>query len=144
MKSTNEVKVRNYHLDQFKHVNNARYLEFLEEGRWLYSENNKLIDVYEKNGISHVAVNININYRKSAKAGDLLLIETDVKEKSKRSVTMQQKVFVKRTGELIADATVTNVFLDAETGAIITTDALSVFWPDLSALADSKPPIKKI
>ncbi len=28
MKSFIEIKVRNYHLDQFGHVNNARYLEF--------------------------------------------------------------------------------------------------------------------
>jgi len=34
MKSTVQIKVRNYHLDRFGHVNNARYLEFLEEGRW--------------------------------------------------------------------------------------------------------------
>ncbi|XLM23374.1 thioesterase, partial [Chromobacterium piscinae] len=28
------IKVRGYHLDLFGHVNNARYLEFLEEARW--------------------------------------------------------------------------------------------------------------
>ena len=66
MKSRVEIKVRNYHLDQFGHVNNARYLEFLEEGRWTYSEENGLVEMYEKQGIVHVAVNININYRKSA------------------------------------------------------------------------------
>ena len=29
-----EIKIRGYHLDLFGHVNNARYLEFLEEARW--------------------------------------------------------------------------------------------------------------
>ena len=137
MKSTVEVKVRNYHLDQFKHVNNARYLEFLEEGRWTYSEKNNLIEMYEINGISHVAVNININYRKSATAGDLLMVETDVKQRSKKSVTMEQKIFLKSTGALIADATVTNVFLDSKTKEIITTEELSRFWGELSGLACS-------
>ncbi|WOD06656.1 acyl-CoA thioesterase [Marinomonas sp. GJ51-6] len=31
-----QIKVRGYHLDVFQHVNNARYLEFLEEGRWAF------------------------------------------------------------------------------------------------------------
>ena len=29
-----QIKVRGYHLDVYQHVNNARYLEFLEEARW--------------------------------------------------------------------------------------------------------------
>ena len=32
------IKVRGYHLDLYGHVNNARYLEFLEEARWAYFE----------------------------------------------------------------------------------------------------------
>ena len=28
------IKVHGYHLDVYQHVNNARYLEFLEEARW--------------------------------------------------------------------------------------------------------------
>ena len=34
--STVRLRVRGYHLDGYGHVNNARYLEFLEEGRWGY------------------------------------------------------------------------------------------------------------
>jgi len=137
MKSNVEIKVRNYHLDQFGHVNNARYLEFLEEGRWTYSEENGLIELYEKQGIGHVAVNININFRKSAVTGDILVVETDVNKKSKRSVTMHQKVFKKGSNTLIADAAVTNVFLDNNTGKIITTEKLSRFWTDLSTVAST-------
>jgi thioesterase-3 len=32
------MTVRGYHLDLFGHVNNARYLEFLEEARWDWFE----------------------------------------------------------------------------------------------------------
>ena len=137
MKSGVEIKVRNYHLDQFGHVNNARYLEFLEEGRWTYSEENGLVEIYEKQGIGHVAVNININYRKSAVAGDILIIETDVSKKSEKSVTMQQKVFLEDSKTLIADAAVTNVFLDVKTGNVLTTAELSCFWGELSGMASS-------
>ena len=34
-----QIKVRGYHLDGYQHVNNARYLEFLEEARWHGLEN---------------------------------------------------------------------------------------------------------
>ncbi len=136
MKSCVEIKVRNYHLDQFGHVNNARYLEFLEEGRWTYSEENGLVEMYAKQGIGHVAVNININYRKSAFAGNILIIETNVKKKSQRSVTMQQTVFLKKNKALIADAAVTNVFLDEKTGKALSTAGLSRFWKELSEVAD--------
>lgn len=33
-----DIKVRGYHLDLFRHVNNARYLEFLEEAAALKGE----------------------------------------------------------------------------------------------------------
>ncbi len=82
-----------------------------------------------------MAVNININFIKSAFAGDLLLLETDVNKKSERSVTMSQKVFLKDSKTLIADATVTNVFLEGKTGKVITTKELSGFWTELSGLA---------
>ena len=46
MSSYNEIKIRGYHTDQFGHVNHARYLEFMEEGRWVYFEENGLIDKF--------------------------------------------------------------------------------------------------
>ena len=33
MEFTTQMKVRGFHEDRFGHVNHARYLEFLEEGR---------------------------------------------------------------------------------------------------------------
>ena len=40
------VRVRGYHLDVFQHVNNARYLEFLEEARWSYFEDTGLTPLF--------------------------------------------------------------------------------------------------
>ena len=94
MKTTLKIKIRGYHIDHFNHVNNARYLEFLEEGRWTYSEENGLIDTFHERGITHVTVNININYRRSAKVGQVLNIETGVACKSHKSFTMEQKIFL--------------------------------------------------
>ncbi|MDK4591250.1 acyl-CoA thioesterase, partial [Kingella kingae] len=40
------ISVLNYHLDGYAHVNNARYLEFLEAARWhFFAEHNLLPDL---------------------------------------------------------------------------------------------------
>jgi thioesterase-3 len=88
VKTISEIKIRGYHVDHFNHVNNARYLEFLEEGRWDYSEKNGLIDTFHERGITHVTVSIHINYHRSAVVGQVLKIDTRVVGKSNKSFTM--------------------------------------------------------
>ena len=132
MKTTVKIKIRGYHIDHFKHVNNARYLEFLEEGRWHYSEKNNLISLFHQKGISHVTVNININYKRSAVVGEVLRIETSVIRKKRKSVTMLQQVFLNDTDTLIADAQVTNVFLNIKNGDVMPiNEELIRLWPDI-------------
>lgn len=108
---TIEIIVRGYHLDVFGHVNNARYLEFLEEARWgLFDGKVKLEDLAEK-GFVFTVVNININYRQSAFLNDVLTVETSMAEFGKRSATLNQVVRNKKTGTVIADAQITFVMV---------------------------------
>lgn len=133
MKTTVKIKIRGYHIDHFQHVNNARYLEFLEEGRWHYSEKNNLISIFHQKGISHVTVNININYKRSAMVGEVLRIETSVIRKNRKSVTMLQQVFLNDTDILIADAQVTNVFLHIKSGNVMRiNEELNSLLPDIA------------
>jgi len=132
VETISEIRIRGYHVDHFNHVNNARYLEFLEEGRWDYSEKNGLIDAFHERGITHVTVNININYRRSAVVGQILEIETRVVGKSNKSFTVGQKIFLQGSEKLIADAKVTNVLLDIYTAKTLPINAATIdFWPDL-------------
>ncbi len=65
-----EIKVRNYHVDQFGHVNHARYVEFMEEARWRYMEDNEsAAESLHRLDLIHVVVNINIAYRKPVLLG---------------------------------------------------------------------------
>ena len=133
MKTTVKIKIRGYHIDHFQHVNNARYLEFLEEGRWHYSEKNNLISIFHQKGISHVTVNININYKRSAVVGEVLRIETSVIRKNRKSITMLQQVFLNDTDILIADAQVTNVFLHIKSGNVMRiNEELNSLLPDIA------------
>ena len=120
MKSEIEIKVRGYHLDIYSHVNNARYLEFLEEGRWAAFENmGDVKDILSK-GYALTVVNINISYISSATAGDILLLKTDLVKTGTKSITVSQKIFKKEGMEPVIDAVVTFVLVDTKTGKSVT------------------------
>jgi thioesterase-3 len=109
---TIEIKIRGYHLDLFGHVNNARYLEFLEEARWAAFE--KTVDLQDmaRRGYAFTVVNININYRRPALMNDVLCVETEVAKWGRRSAVIHQAVKNKGTDTVVADADVTFVIVD--------------------------------
>ena len=43
--------IRTFHTDSFGHVNNAKYLELLEEARWRYAEDNGLMKLLSRDNL---------------------------------------------------------------------------------------------
>jgi len=117
-----DIKVRGYHLDLYGHVNNARYLEFLEEARWAFTESHGSLDDFTKAGLAFVIVNININYRRAALMGEELRIQTAIKKIGSRSAVIHQIVTLKGTETVIADADVTFVIFDSKKGSAVAMD----------------------
>ena len=115
MVHTIDIKVRGYHLDLFGHVNNARYLEFLEEGRWAAFEENMDIQELAVKGYAFTVVNININYRRPALMNQVLCVETAVSQWNRRNAVIHQEVKLKGADAVIADADVTFVIVDGKT-----------------------------
>ncbi len=83
-----QIKVRGYHLDVYQHVNNARYLEFLEEARWDGLENSPAFQWMMEKNIAFVVVNININYRRPAVLGDVLTVSSKLEQLNGKSGTL--------------------------------------------------------
>ncbi|MDX5433315.1 MAG: acyl-CoA thioesterase [Halomonas sp.] len=111
--SRTTLRVRGYHLDGYGHVNNTRYLEFLEEGRWAYfDEHSDLSAPLQQAGIALVAVNINIDYCAAAVAGDDLEIRSRLSAIGTRSGKMTQEIHRLGDDTLISRATLTFVLLD--------------------------------
>lgn len=110
-----KITIRGYHLDAYQHVNNARYLEFLEEARWQYFDNISK-EAYQELKISFFIVNININYRLPVQLGDVINIKTEVDNIGNTSMTFNQKIYIDGTDKLVCDATITFVILDQKTG----------------------------
>ena len=114
MVHTIEIKVRGYHADAYGHVNNARYLEFLEEARWAAVEKNMdFLDIMQ-NGYDFNVVNININYRSPAVPNDVLMVETEFVKINSRSGVVSQTIKLKDTDKIIADAEITFIMFDTK------------------------------
>jgi len=104
-----KIKIRGYHTDMYQHVNNARYLEFLEEGRWQLLEDHLDLDAFVEGGFSFFVVNINISYRSPARVGDTLFVRSGMKKLGNKSAVFQQQIVNKATGGVCIDADVTFV-----------------------------------
>ena len=87
-----KIKVRGFHLDVYQHVNNARYLEFLEEARWDGLENSESFRWLTAQNIAFVVANININYRRPAVLGDRLTVTSQVQQLNGKSGVLSQVV----------------------------------------------------
>ncbi len=116
------IKVRGYHLDLYQHVNNARYLEFLEEARWQYFDDANLMETFLTSGLGLAVVNININYRRGALMNDELEIATSFTSVSQRSAILKQVITLKGTDKIVADAEVTFVVVDPKQNKAVVLD----------------------
>jgi len=114
-----EITIRGYHVDMYSHTNNARYIEFLEEARWQHFDNQMRDEVLTKNGLAFTVVGINIRYRKPSFVGDVITIETGIKEFGRKTITVSQNIYKKGVDELIAEAEVVFVFVDKELGKAV-------------------------
>jgi thioesterase-3 len=112
METATEIVVRGYHVDMYGHVNNARYLEFLEEGRWASFEARIDLARLTALGLGFMVVNINVNYRKAVGPGERLLVSTLLEKVGTRSATLKQEIRLKNSGKLVVDALVTFVIAD--------------------------------
>lgn len=105
-----EIIVRGYHLDGYQHVNNARYLEFLEEARWECMTED--LDTLVKHNAGFVVANININYRTPALLHQHLIVETLLSKIGNNSGVVSQVIRCKETNQIVTDAQTTFVLFD--------------------------------
>ncbi|NVK71842.1 MAG: acyl-CoA thioesterase [Oceanospirillaceae bacterium] len=119
MLNKTQIKVRGYHLDLFQHVNNARYLEFIEEGRWAFFDEFFERDNWMQDDFVWPVVNININFKSEANFGDLLEVQTCYTKIGNRSITMRQTIIKVPTKEIVVDADVTYVCFSKSAKAAI-------------------------
>jgi thioesterase III len=115
MLSEIEIIVRSTEIDVNGHVNNAKFLEYLEWGRedW-YEQHGLDYDTLKALGAVTVVVHVSANYRREAVQNDRLRIQTQLTEVGNTSFKMKQWIYNQRD-ELVLDAEFVIVTVDPET-----------------------------
>ena len=106
-----DIKVYYEDTDAGGVVYHASYIRFFERGRTeFFSSIGHDPAGYHESGEYFVVSRVEIDYRKTAKLGDILTIESGIHELRGASVTIRQKCL--RQSVLVADALVTVAFID--------------------------------
>ena len=110
-----KIKIRGYHIDSYGHVNNTRYLEFLEEARWVLKD--KYFHFFEKHQDKYglVVVNNNIDYHAPLFINDTIRIESSVQRIGNKSVVFIHNIISDKNNHQIAHAKATFVFFNRNT-----------------------------
>lgn len=99
------IYVHNYHLDGYGHVNNARYLEFLEEARWHFFRQHRLSD--EMRAAQLVVSHIDIAYRQAATIDQELTVISQIIQIQSRKLLLNQKIQISSNNSICVQALVT-------------------------------------
>jgi acyl-CoA thioester hydrolase len=113
VRGATELKVRFHELDPNGHVNHSVYLGYLETARIELLESLGFTPMsLAERGVHLVIVEVGIRFRRPAIAGDVLTIETGIRELKRASSGWHQHITF--DGELIAEADVRSTAVDRD------------------------------
>jgi acyl-CoA thioester hydrolase len=107
------IMVRGYELDSYGHVNNAVYLQYLEQARWVFMKDEELLEFINDEKLFLVVTETNIRYMREANLFDELIIETTMKSE-KPYLVFKQKIINVKTRTMISRATVKTIFVNQQ------------------------------
>ena len=112
-----EFPIRTFHTDSFGHVNNARYLEIMEEARWQFAEHYGLIKLLDEENLGFIIIHMDLRFRRPVLEGDRIEVMTRLITLGGSSGEVEQ--VINRLGEnKIASRSLFHfVLIDRETGA---------------------------
>lgn len=99
-----QLLIREKHLDTFGHVNNATYLEILEEARWEFLAREGIgLKQIQAAGIGPVILECHIKFLKELVLRQLIRVESQMQSFEKKTGQMKQSIY-NEAGELSAEA----------------------------------------
>jgi YbgC/YbaW family acyl-CoA thioester hydrolase len=130
-----EFPVRGYEIDLWGHVNNAVYLNWLEQARWMLFTDTELGQIYTDAGIKPVVRHIEIDFRAETVFGDTVRIDTWPRKAGNTSVTLGNSITIvgskdpKRLGKLATVASVLLVCVRSGFGKVEVPGAVRDYFP---------------
>ena len=107
------IIVRGYELDSYGHVNNAVYLQYLEQARWVFMKDNELLKFINDEKLFLVVTETTIRYMREANLFDELIVETTMKSE-KPYLVFKQNIMNVKTRTMISRATVKTIFVNSQ------------------------------
>jgi acyl-CoA thioester hydrolase len=130
-----EVPVRFSEVDALGIVWHGHYLKFFEDGREAFGKQYKLgyLDIY-KEKFATPLVNINVDYKKTVKYGESVIIETTYIDSPAAKISFTYKIFRSSDNELVAKGESTQVFITLEHELFITLPSFFEEWKKFNGL----------
>lgn len=108
--------IRTFHTDAFKHVNNSKYLELLEEARWQFAEHIELIPLLTKTNLGFIIIEMNVRFRVPVFEGETIEVCTSLIALGSASGDVQQLVHKQGDKQVALKSLFHFILIDRETG----------------------------
>jgi YbgC/YbaW family acyl-CoA thioester hydrolase len=132
-----QVQVQSSHVDLFGHVNHARYLEFMEWGRFAWSAHHGFpITQMVEEGYGPAIIKAEIRWRRECRFGDVLRVTVKPVSARRGIGTLYQQIW--RGEELVCDGNLSFVMFDIKRRQA--RELPEVFLNLLKDSPDSPPP----
>ena len=93
----------------------GNYLKYLEEARTEFLEKKGLnVETFRKRGLLYAVRKCSISYRRPARYGEVLICEATLKNVTAAQLIFDQKIYDKKTHQLVVEAEVTLVSLNKD------------------------------
>lgn len=104
--------IRTFHTDAFGHVNNAKYLELLEEARWRFSEDIELTPMLREQQLGFIIIDARMRFRVPVSEGDTITVNTSLNTLGTASGEVHQTVLISKSAnsKAIGSKALTSVF----------------------------------
>jgi acyl-CoA thioester hydrolase len=107
------LTVRGYELDSYGHVNNAVYLQYLEQARWMMMKDANFLEQINTEKLFLVVIDTHIRYLREAILFDELIVETSLGVE-KPYLVFRHKIVNGKTSCLLSRATVKTIFVNEQ------------------------------
>ena len=119
MPHESSIKIRSFHTDAFGHVNNARYLELLEEARWQFAEHHGLVNLLNEEKLGFIIMELNLRFRLPVVEGETIQVQTSLISLGTSLGEVRQLIKKQDTGKLAAKSMCTFVLIDRNTSVSV-------------------------
>ena len=126
------IVISEAHLDSFKHMNNARYVELFEQARCdLITENGFGFDTIERTQTGPTILGMEMKFLKELRPRETVVIRSELVS-NERKIGKMRQVMIKANGEIACEALFTFGLFDIAQRKLIDGRVLLVTWPSRS------------